>query len=147
VAVTNGELYTIITNKVACGKQGALVAMTEGTKVSDIVPILQKIPLYKGNTVTEVTLDMTNNMEAIVRNTFPKAKLVADRFHVQQRVTEAVQEIRIDLRREAIKQENEAIKKAKAEKKKYHAPTHENGDTKKQLLARSRYLLFKPESK
>jgi transposase len=147
VAVTNGELYTIITNKAAHGKQGALVAMIEGTKVSDIAPILKQIPLYKRNTVTEVTLDMANNMEAIVRNTFPRAKLVTDRFHVQQLVTEAVQEIRIDLRREAIKEENEAIKKARAEKKKYHAPVYENGDTKKQLLARSRYLLFKPMSK
>ena len=147
VALTNGELYTIITNKAAHGKQGALVAMVEGTKVSDIAPILKQIPLCKRNTVTEVTLDMANNMEAIVRHTFPKARLVIDRFHVQQLVTEAVQEIRIDLRREAIKEENEAIKKSKAEKKKYHTPIYENGDTKKQLLARSRYLLFKPESK
>ena len=45
VALTNGELYTIITNKAAHGKQGALVAMVEGTKVSDIAPILKQIPL------------------------------------------------------------------------------------------------------
>lgn len=37
-----------------------------------------------------------------------------------------------------------AISKAKGEK--YRAPTFENGDSLKQLLARSRYLLFKKES-
>jgi len=147
VAVTNGELYTVITNKTAHGKRKALVAMIEGTKVADIVPILAKIPLAKRNTVVEVTLDMAENMEEIVRSAFPKAKLVTDRFHVQQLVSDAVQEIRIGLRREAIKEENEKIKQARKEKKRYHPAFYVNGDTKKQLLARSRYLLFKPSSK
>lgn len=147
VAITNGELYTVITNKAAHGKRGALVAMVEGTKVSDIAPILAKIPLEKRKTVTEVTLDMAENMEAIVRYTFPRATLVTDRFHVQQLVSDAVQEIRIGLRREAIKEENEKIQQARKEKKRYRPAVYENGDTKKQLLARSRYLLFKPKSK
>ena len=147
VAVTNGELYTVITNKAAHGKRGAPVAMIEGKKVTDIAPILAKIPLVKRNTVTEVTLDMAENMEAIVRNTFPRAKLVTDRFNVQQLVSDAVQEIRIGLRLEAIKEENENIKQARKEKKRYRPKTYENGDTKKQLLARSRYLLFKSSSK
>lgn len=147
VAVTNGELYTVITNKAAHGKRKALVAMIEGTKVTDIVPILVKIPLAKRNLVTEVTLDMAENMGAIVRDAFPKAKLVTDRFHVQQLVSGAVQEIRIGLRREAIKKENEEIKQARAKKKRYRPPVYTNGDTKKQLLARSRYLLFKASSK
>ncbi len=54
-----------------------------------------------------------------------------------------MQEIRIDLRREAIREENEAIKKARAEKTAYRPMTFKNGDTTKQLLARSRHLLFK----
>jgi transposase len=147
VAVTNGELYTVITNKAAHGKKGVLAAMVEGTKVSDIAPILHKIPLYKRNTVTEITLDMAESMEAIARSTFPKAKLVTDRFHVQQLVSDAVQEIRIGLRRETIQEENKNIKQARKEKRLYHPKTYENGDTKKQLLARSRYPLFKPQSK
>lgn len=147
VSVTNGELYTIITNKAAHGKRGALVAMIEGTKVTDIAPILAKIPLVKRNTVTEVTLDMAENMEAIVKITFPRARLVTDRFHVQQLVSEAVQEIRIGLRREAIREENEKIKQSRKEKRRYRSAVYANGDTKKQLLARSRYLLFKPSSK
>lgn len=34
-AFTNGELYTIITNKAAKGKKGTLLAMIKGTKTED----------------------------------------------------------------------------------------------------------------
>jgi len=90
---------------------------------------------------------MSNAMDVIIRKSFPNATIVTDRFHVQQLVSDAVQEIRVAYRREALKEENEAIKKSRAEKKIYHPEVYKNGDTKKQLLARSRYLLFKPTTK
>ena len=145
--VSNGELYTIITNKAAHGKKKALVAVVKGTKAPDVSAALLKIPEEKRNTVLEVTLDMSPAMEAIVKKSFPKATLVTDRFHVQQLVSEAVQEIRITLRRDTLKEENETIKLCRQEKKMYRPITFKNGDTKKQLLARSHLLLFKPESK
>ncbi len=147
VDVSNGELYTIITNKKAKGKKGSLVAMIHGTKSSEIIPILSKIPLEKRNIVKEITMDMAGCMELIAQASFPSATQVIDRFHTQQLVSEAVQEIRINLRREAIKEENENIKKAKLGKIKYYPAIFENGDTKKQLLARSARLLFKPQSR
>lgn len=147
VAVSNGELYTILTNKEAKGGKGSLAGILSGTKAGSIVPILSKIPLEIRETVEEVTLDMSHSMDAIIRNTFPESTIVIDRFHVQKLVSEAVQEIRIELRREALKEENELIKEARKEGKRYRPNEYENGDTKKQLLARSRYLLFKPESK
>ncbi len=147
VAISNGELYTVITNKAAKGRKKALVAMAQGTKASDVSAILAKIPLEQRKTVKEVTLDMSDTMDAIIRKSFPKAVRVTDRFHVQQLVSEALQEVRISLRREALKEENEEIKKARKEKKCYCPKIFKNGDTKKQLLARSRYLLFKPSSK
>lgn len=147
VALTNGELYTIVTNKAAHGKKGALVAMVEGTKAYDISAILEHIPLAERQRVTEVTLDMAETMEAIVRRSFPNARLVTDRFHAQQLVSEAVQEMRIAVRREAIAEENAAIVKARKEKTVWRPSVYANGDTKKQLLARSRYLLFMPASK
>lgn len=146
-SVSNGELYTIITNKKAKGKKGALVAIIHGTKSSEIIPILSKMPLERRKIVKEITLDMAGSMELISENTFPNVTKVTDRFHVQQLVSEAVQEIRIDLRREAIKEENENIKKAREGKERYYPTIFENGDSKKQLLARGRYLLFKSQSK
>ena len=147
VAITNGELYTIITNKQAKGRKGALVAMIHGTKSSEIVPILAKIQAETREMVKEITLDMAGSMDAISQNAFPQAIQVTDRFHVQQLVGEAVQEIRMGLRKQAMKEENEAIKKAREEKRRYRPVEYENGDTKKQLLARSRYLLFKTRNK
>lgn len=144
VAVTNGELWTVLTNKAKHGKKGALIAMIQGTKAGDIAKVLAKIPDVQRYTVTEVTMDMAENMEQAVKRSFPRAKIVTDRFHVQQLVSGAVQEMRIELRREALKEENAAIKKARAEGKQYVPFVYENGDTRKQLLARSRYLLFKP---
>ena len=147
VAITNGELYTIITNKQAKSRKGALVAMIHGTKSSEIAPILAKIPAETREMVKEITLDMAGSMDAISQNAFPQAIQVTDRFHVQQLVGEAVQEIRMGLRKQAMKEENEAIKKAREEKRRYRPVEYENGDTKKQLLARSRYLLFKTRNK
>lgn len=147
VAISNGELYTIVTNKAAHGKKKALVAIVAGTKATDVCWVLSKISLKQRNTVEEVTLDLSNAMEAIVRKSFSQATLVDDRFHVQQLVSEATQEVRMIQRRESLKEENETMKQCRLEKRKYEPKVFENDDTKKQLLARSNHLLFKPKSK
>jgi transposase len=56
---------------------------------------------------------------------------------VQQLAYDAVQEMRINYHWEAIEQENKEIELAKSTKKKYIPDVLENGDTLKQLLARS----------
>jgi transposase len=147
VAISNGELYTIVTNKAAHGKKKALVAIVAGTKAGNISRVLGKIPAEQRRIVKEVTLDLSPAMKAIVRKSFPRATMVDDRFHVQQLVSEAVQDSRMIMRRKALKEENDAIKLCRVKKKRYEPVVFENGDTKKQLLARSNHLLFKPESK
>lgn len=147
VSISNGELYTILTNKEAKGGKGALVAIIKGTKTIDISLVLDKMTKEQKQTVKEVTLDFCPSMEASIKKSFLKAKIVADRFHAQQLVSEAVQEQRIRFRWKAIESENNATKRACQQKKTYQPKIYTNGDTKKQLLARSRHLLFKPESK
>lgn len=146
-AFSNGDLYTIITNKDAKGKKGAIVAMIKGTKAEVVIKILHKIPLKQRKVVKEVTLDMAGNMRLIVKKSFPNATLVIDRFHVQKLALDALQEIRIKHRWEAIDQENDAIENARTKNKKYTPKLLANGDTLKQLLARSRYLLYKADNK
>lgn len=90
---------------------------------------------------------MAGSMNNISRYCFPNASLVTDRFHVQKLATEAVQEIRIKHRWEAIDAENDAIEVARKNKKPYKPVVLSNGDTVKQLLARSRYILYKNERK
>jgi hypothetical protein len=61
-ALSNGELYTILTNKAAKVKKGTIVAMIAGTKAQTVIAIIEKIPLKLRNTVSEITLDMAANM-------------------------------------------------------------------------------------
>lgn len=143
-ALYKGELYTIITNKDRHGRKGCLAAIIKGTKNEVVSKALQKVPVAKRMAVTEITADLAETMDWICRTNFMNATLVADRFHVQQVVSEAVQEIRINLRRKAIDEENELIGEAKKKRMPYHPKRYSNGDTKKQLLARGRHLLFKP---
>lgn len=134
----------MITNKEANGRKGCLVAMIKGVDSEKIKSILhRRIPLEKRRQVKEVTLDMAANMEQIVRKTFTKASLVTDRFHVQKLAYDALQQMRIEYRWEAIEQENNEIELSKQVKKPFKPHILDNGDTPKQLLARSRYLLFK----
>ena len=146
-AFSNGDLYTIITNKAAKGKEGSLIAIIKGTKSEDVINILNKIPEKLRFSVEEITLDLAGSMNLIAKKSFPYASKVIDRFHVQKLAFDAVQEIRIKYRWKAIDDENNMIKQARNNKEPYNLKIFENGDTSKQLLARSRYLLFKSASK
>ena len=86
-------------------------------------------------------------MRKIATRCFPNATRVIDRFHVQKLACDAVQEMRIKLRWQAIQEANDEMENAKLEGRPYRPEILENGDTKKELLARSRYLLFKSPEK
>jgi transposase len=146
-SVSQGELYTIVTNKVAKGKKGSIVAIISGTKADVVIQVLNKIPKEQRDKVKEITLDMANSMKLIATKCFTKAIPVTDRFHVQKLALEALQDIRVKYRWQAIDDENTAIALAKTKKVKYTTETFTNGDSSKQLLARSRYILFKSREK
>jgi transposase len=142
-AFSSGELYTIVTNKAAKGRKGSIVAMIKGTQADRIIEVLQKIPKRLRYQVREVTVDMAASLNLAVKRCFPNAERVIDRFHVQQLAFEAVQETRIHYRWQALEEENQAIEQARKQQVTYIAQVLPNGDSPKQLLARSRYLLFK----
>ena len=146
-AFSNGELYTILSNKAAHGKHGAIIAIVEGVNADNIVPVLNKMPIEQRERVVEVTHDLSDSMRKIVTQCFPKARHTIDHFHVQKLANDAVQEMRIAYRWDAIQADNDAREDAKLSGKKYTPETLENGDTLKELLARSRYLLFKSADK
>lgn len=174
VSLSKGELYTFVTNKQGKGKSGTLVAVVAGTKASDIEKVLEKISLDQRNLVEEITLDMAKNMESAVKSVFPKATLVIDRFHVVKLASDALQHLRVQLRWDAMDIENNALAAIKTAKKEFEKGSintqgdgekqakirqeyetivaqnqpivFENGDSPKQLLARSRYILTKKEA-
>jgi transposase len=147
VAISNGELYTVLTNKEYHGQKRSLIAIVEGTKVETVSTIICKIPQNLREKVRSITRDLDESMMQIASICFPGAKQIDDRFHVQQIVSDAVQEIRIELRKEAIKAHNQKVHEARKAGKHYWAPRYKNGDTAKELLARARYLLYKPSGK
>lgn len=82
-SLSNGELYTIITNKARKGKKDSIVGIFKGTQSSEIIKlILEHYPAHQRRIVREVTLDMAGNMNLIIKKCFPKALRVTDRFHV-----------------------------------------------------------------
>lgn len=142
-ALSNGELYTVLTNKDAKGKKGSLVAMIKGTKAEVVINIINKIPKQQRDQVESITVDMAASMNQISKKCFTKASVTTDRFHVQKLAFDAVQEIRIKYRWEEIDKESNQYLEAKKLNKVYIPKHFSNGDSPKQLLARSRYLLFK----
>jgi transposase len=142
-SLSNGELYTIAINKAGKRKKTTIVAVIAGTKAERVISFIEAIPLKLRNQVTEITLDMAANMGLIATKCFPTATQVTDRFHIQKLAFQALQEIRIKYRWQAIDEENNTIEKAKKANKKYKSKVLTNGDTLKQLLARSRYFLYK----
>lgn len=164
-SLSNGEIYTIVSNKDAHGGKGAVVAIVQGTKVEDVVAALKRILWWERAKVREVTMDFSESMHSIVKQCFPYATITIDRFHVQKDCNDALQQLRIKHRREAQREEVEAReqhrfrnkrnaerrKEGKKDKRgrkpnrkneKYTPVRLANGDTTCELLARSQYLLM-----
>ena len=146
-SLSNGELYTFVTNRDAGTREQSLVAVVAGTRSEDVITVLQKIGEKQRHAVKEVTLDLSDSMRKIVRTTFPKADRVIDRFHIQKLACDAVQELRVKHRWAAIQQANDEQEEAKLAGESYEPFRYPNGDTRKELLIRSRYLLFKSADK
>lgn len=146
-SLSQGELYTVVTNKEAKGRKGALVALMRGTNSEGIAQVLEKIDESKRLEVKEISMDLSSTMQRVARRCFERATIVADRFHVQKLMGEAISELRIEHRWDAIDQDNKERALAKKEDRKYVPYTFRNGDTRRQLLARSRYVLMKNYTK
>ncbi len=72
VSLSDGELYTLLTNKSGHGKNGTLVATINSTKSEDIINILNKIPLNERLKVKEITLDMAKKYGSSSKILFSK---------------------------------------------------------------------------
>ena len=110
-----GELYTIVHNKDAHGRKGAIIAVVKGTNPADVLKVLMQLPADKREMVENITMDLSDCMRVIAREAFPKATVIRDCFHVVKRGGEGCEEIRLRLKRKAVKEVN----RQKAEFRKY----------------------------
>lgn len=157
--LSNGEVYTILTNKASHGGKGALAAMIHGVASDTISAILKMVPRELRRRVETVTTDLSSAMMLTVRRAFPKAMLINDRFHVQQLMTEAIDQMRIAYRWAVLDAENKAIKEHRAKRKAAHTRAEKeligewepermaNGETKPQIMSRSRHIILTHKSK
>ena len=157
--LSNGEVYTILTNKAAHGGKGALAAMIRGVASDTVVAVLRRVPYEIRQKVRTVTTDLSSAMMMTARAAFPKAMLVNDRFHVQRLVSEAIDQMRIGLRWEILAEENKAIRAHRARRRaartraekdlvgEWEPERMENGETRPQIMARSRHIILTHKSK
>lgn len=139
--LSNGEVWTFLTNKDGHGGRGTLAAAIPGTKSDEIISILvAAMGKSLRRKVKEVTCDLSPSMMLIAEEVFYNAYIVNDRFHVQQVYNDAVDEIRVDIRRQLIAGENERDRAT--------PPTvYSNGETMRQILARSKHTLLMSSNK
>lgn len=105
--LSNGEVWTFLTNKDGHGGRGTLAAAIPGTKSDEIISILiGAMGKSLRRKVKEITCDLSPSMMLIAGEVFYNAYVVNDRFHVQQVYNEAVDEIRVDIRRQLIAEDN-----------------------------------------
>ena len=109
------ELYTIVHNKDAHGRKGAIIAVVKGANPADVLRVLMQLPADKREMVESITMDLSDCMRAIAREASPNATVIRDCFHVVKRGGEGSEGIRLRLKREAVKELN----RHKAEFRKY----------------------------
>ena len=147
-ALSRDEVFTIVTNKEAHGGKGTLVAMISGTRSDDIIKVLRKeIPELRRLKVREITCDLSAAMMEAARSSFPYADVVNDRFHVQQLFNEAMDEIRIDIRHQVRRQENDIREFCQEQGQEYCPQKYGNGETMPQILLRSKHALMMAPNK
>ena len=93
-SLSNGEVYTFLSNKDVHCKKGSIAAYVKDTKSDDIVKDIMRISEEVRSSVLEVTMDLSESMRASIEACFPNARRVIDRFHVQQEVCAGLNEIR-----------------------------------------------------
>lgn len=128
------DLYTIILNKEKHNGKGSVVAFVKVTKSHKVVRVVNDaIPFERRMLINDITLDFAPNMNWAARQIAVNGMRIYDRFHLERLLFDAVQSLRVSYRWEALEEEESGR----------DTKMYSNGDTKRQLLARSRYLLLR----
>lgn len=130
-----GQVYTILTN----ASNSELIGLYPWLKIHEVVKFFKErtdIDWRLG--ITEVCCDMSSTMEGILRDLFPNAEIVSDRFHVWKNVLEDIWAIRTRTKT-AIKKKFNDLQKA------YELALKENKDWEKKWRWRPKKILSIPK--
>lgn len=150
------EMHTVITNR----ETGKIAVLAQTIKASELAELIPKF-FGLGFKVKSITRDLSNAYDWFCRQLFMNATHVADKFHIISHLLDALQDVRVRYRQELLREKRirfENYKKEQKEKQKqaklkgepykqenfkYNEKTLSNGETPLELLARSRFLLYK----
>ena len=71
-APSNGELYTIVTNRSCRGRKGTLIAIVKGVSADKVTEAIMRIDEQRRSMVREITMDMSDSMHLIAKRCFPQ---------------------------------------------------------------------------
>lgn len=138
----DGEFYTVLTNK----DTGKVALLAQTLRNEDIGRILRPFA-EKRFRVKVLTRDLANHYDWVGRTCFPNAMHVADKFHIISQALGQLQAHRLSFRQQLLTQRRAAYEQHKQQKGKtpftFAEEKLEHGETHLELLARSRYLLYK----
>ena len=150
------EMHTVISNR-RTGKIAVLARSVSATELIELFPAFD----LKGFEVKSITRDLSPSYDWFCRQVFCGARHIADKFHIVKHLMDACQDVRIRYRQEELSRkrtEYKTFKEKESERKKqcklngevykpkkfsYKEKKTRNGETPLEILARSRYLLYK----
>lgn len=153
------DMHTVISNR----DTGKIAVLARTLKQSDLEHIIPKFN-QKGFDVKTITRDLSYTYKWFSRATFMNAGHIADKFHIIKHLLDSQQAVRIRYRQDVLRDKRvkyDAFKKKEKERKvkcekaskpfkkrkfSYNQKKFSNGETHLELLARSRYLLYKYKS-
>jgi transposase len=150
------EYHTVLSNR----QTNKIALLARSIRAKELITLLPKFDL-KGFDVKSITRDLSPSYDWFCRQVFCNAMHVADKFHIIKELLDACQDVRVRYRQELLtdrrlkyeefkKQEHIRKQQCKqtnqpfiAQKFIHKEPKACNGETFFELLARSRYLLYK----
>ena len=150
------DMHTVLSNR----RTGKIALLARSISAKELIQLLPKFEC-KGVRVKSITRDLSQSYDWFCRQIFYNSLHVADKFHIIKHLLDACQDVRVRYRQllltdkrlkyeEFKKQEHTRKQDCKknnqtfiAKKFVYKEPAASNGETMFELLARSRYLLYK----
>lgn len=150
------EMHTILSNR----QSGKIALLARSVSAKELINLLPKFDL-KGFEVKSITRDLSPSYDWFCRQVFCNSLHVADKFHIIKELLDSCQDVRVRYRQKLLTDKRlkyEEFKKQEHQRKQdckkhnqpfitkkfvYFEPKAINNETLFELLARSRYLLYK----
>jgi transposase len=130
--------YTVFSNY----RSGYIALMIESIRPVVVKEALLLFGQELLGKVQYITADMSHSMKNICKTVFPQARIIIDKFHVIKHLMEAMQSVRLQVKKE-IQIERKQQKEKQEELLAEEASGNPNGWTDLELLEKTRYFLWR----